>query len=76
MVSFSSCDRASLQTASLSGSIRNSTFVKYCSAEAALEKRMRMQREARLQRPRADVSAAAGISFIDSLRFPQRWTDE
>jgi hypothetical protein len=76
MVFLGDCNRYSLNTPGLSGSIQNSTFAKYRSAEAAAEERMRLQREARLQQSQANASDAMDIPFIRSVRLPQRWTDE
>ena len=65
----------SVQVVNLSGSIKNSTFARYRSIEAAAEERMRRQREARLQQ-RQPGTLRLDVSFIASARLPQRWTDE
>jgi hypothetical protein len=69
-------EQYSLHTAGLTGSILNSTFARYRSAETATEERMRRQREARLQQPHTDLLHSTELPFIRSMRFPQRWTDE
>ncbi len=76
MLSFSGLHQGFVETVSLTGSMRNSTFARRRSAEAAAEERMRAQREARLQQPQTNNSHSVGIPFISSVRFPQRWTDE
>ncbi len=69
-------ERHSVPTAGLTGSMLNSTFARYRSAGMAAEERMRRQREARVQQLHTGTLQPAAISFILSMRFPQRWTDE
>jgi hypothetical protein len=69
-------ERLSAPTAGLAGSIVNSTFARYRTAEMAAEERMRRQREARLERLNTDTLQPTAIPFIRSMRFPQRWIEE
>lgn len=60
----------------LSATIKLSTFSKLCSAEAALEQRIRQQRQARLERVVGDEVTLESTPMCENPRLPQRWTDE
>jgi hypothetical protein len=60
----------------LSASIKLSTFSKLCSAEAAIEDRIRRQRQDRLDRASNDGVEVGSRLVFESPRLPQRWTDE
>jgi hypothetical protein len=61
---------------SLSATIKLSTFSKLCSAEAAVEDRIRKQRQARLGRIGVDTVAMGSTFLLANPRLPRRWTDE
>jgi hypothetical protein len=60
----------------LSATIKLSTFSKLCSAEAAIEERIRRQRQARLERAIVDDAALESAPVFENPRLPARWTDE
>ena len=67
-----SYQRNFLQTVSIAGAMKNSTFARYRSAEAAAEERMRSQREARLERHAAVTLQPGGVPCVANARMPQR----